>query len=238
MSHPVDVHRPADAVSGVGQNRPWMLAIDTATEQAGVALFDGVQLVELSWPGGRRHTTSVLPAVEALLAIAGVRIDCVGAVAVTRGPGSFTGLRVGMSIAKGLVITGERVLIGVPTLDITSFPYLALGVDSVALAPAGRARLVWSIYAAQGDPTPTVNTSFEEFLEVLPQNPHHVVVGELTQEQRKAISQAHRHVASVAMSTRRPAVLAELGYRRWIDGDVDEPIALEPLYLHGQPNPR
>jgi len=215
-----------------------MLAIDTATEQAGVALFDGAQVVEMSWPGGRRHTTTVLPAIEFLLAIADVGMDRVGCVAVMTGPGSFTGLRVGVSVAKGLVIPGDCVLVGIPTLDVSASPYRATGMGCIVLAPAGRSRVVWSSYSAGGDPTPPVNTTFDKFLEVLPRHPDHVVVGELTLAQREAVLRIHTNLSSPAMSTRRPSVLAELGYRRWIEGKVDEPTALEPLYLHGQPNPR
>ena len=238
MAISADDHRPSDVVTGVSQNRPWMLAIDTATEQAGVALFDGFRVVEMSWPGGRRHTTTVLPVVESLLAIAGVDMDRVGGVAVATGPGSFTGLRVGMSLAKGLVITGDCVLVGIPTLDVAASLYRAVGMNCIALAPAGRSRVVWSSYSAGGDPTPPVNTTFDEFLEVLPRHPDHVVAGELTPSQREAVLRIHTNLSSPAMSTRRPSLLAELGYRRWVEGNVDEPTALEPLYLHGQPNPR
>jgi tRNA threonylcarbamoyladenosine biosynthesis protein TsaB len=227
-----------DEDSDANELRPWLLAIDTATEQAGIALFDGVQLAEMSWPGGRRQTTSVLPAIQSMLQMIGIDLNCVGGVAVSLGPGSFTGLRVGMSLAKGFVIDGNRELVGIPTLDVSAFPYLATGAGCIALVPAGRARVVWSIYPEHGEPTPPQNMTFDGFLEILAPHPNHVVVGELTPEQRNSVLKVHAKIATPAMSTRRPAILAEIGYRRWTDRDIVDPATVEPLYLHGQPNPR
>ncbi len=116
-------HHNAPVEADAGEHRRWLLAIDTSTDQAGIALFDGEQMAECSWPGGRQQTTSVLPAIESLLAQVGVDLGDVGAVAVATGPGSFTGLRVGLSLAKGFAIAGDRRVIGIPTLDIAAAPY-------------------------------------------------------------------------------------------------------------------
>ncbi len=215
---------------------PWLLSIDTATDQAGVALFDGDQLGETSWPGGRRQTTSVLPVLEDLLVRVGVTIAQVGAVAVAAGPGSFTGLRVGLSLAKGLAITGDCALIGVNTLDIAATPFVEAGVSCLALVPAGRGRVVWSHYGADGAATTAVNASFDEFVTGLAAHPEAIVVGELTPDQLAAVTAVHDRVAS--MPFRRPGALARIGFDRWRLGAVDDPITLEPLYLHGRPNPR
>ncbi len=215
---------------------PWLLALDTATDQAGVALFDGERMIELSWPGGRQQTTSVLPNLETLLKQNGLAIAHVGAVAVAAGPGSFTGLRVGLSLAKGLAITGDRTVIGVNTLDIAAAPYVEAGVECIALVPAGRGRVVWSRYGPVPAPPP-VNTSFAEFLVVLRNNQNAIVTGELSHEQREQAAAVHPRVGSF-MSHRRPGVLARIGYRHWQAGEVDDPATLEPLYLHGLRNPR
>lgn len=228
--------------NGVGEDRlnsprPWLAALDTATDQAGIALFDGERMVELSWPGGRQQTTSVLPAFDALLARHGVDSDSVGAVAVAAGPGSFTGLRVGLSLAKGLAITGNRVLVGVNTLDIAAAPYLEAGDECIALVPGGRGRVVWAAYGLGSLPPAPVNTSFEEFLVVLRSHASAIVAGELTTEQHAEVAKRH-HRVSKTMARRRPGVLAQIGFARWQAGEVDEPATLEPLYLHGLPNPR
>jgi len=217
--------------------RPWLLAIDTATDQAGLALFNGEQMAEMSWPSGRRQTTTVLPALESMFSQLGLAMEDVGAVAVTAGPGSFTGLRVGLSLAKGLAITGDRHLIGVNTLDVAAAPYVEAGNECVALVPAGRGRVVWSVYRPGVAPSLPVNTSFDEFLVVLRTHVTAIVVGELTPDQHKRVANVHSRVTSL-MAHRRPGVLARIGFDRWQSGDVDDPATLEPLYLHGLPNPR
>ncbi len=216
---------------------PWLLAIDTATDQAGLALFNGEQMAEMSWPSGRRQTTTVLPALESMLSQLGLAMENVGAVAVTAGPGSFTGLRVGLSLAKGLAITGDRHLIGVNTLDVAAAPYVEAGNDCVALVPAGRGRVVWSAYRPGVAPSRPVNISIDEFLVVLRTHATAIVVGELTPDQHKRVANVHSRVTSL-MAHRRSGVLARIGFDRWQSGDVDEPAKLEPLYLHGLPNPR
>lgn len=218
-------------------DRPWLVAIDTATDQAGLALFDGEQVAEMSWPGGRRQTTTVLPALEGMLAQLGVAVGDIGVVAVAAGPGSFTGLRVGLSLAKGLAITGDRILVGVNTLDIAAAPYIEAGVPCLALVPAGRGRVVWSHYRNHGAPTAPINTSFDEFLVILRNHPTAIVVGELTTDQQARVAEVHDRVTST-MAHRRPVILARIGFDRWQSGQEDDPATLEPLYLHGRPNPR
>lgn len=217
--------------------RAWLVAIDTATDQAGLALFDGEHVAEMSWPGGRRQTTSVLPALESMLAQLGVAVDDIGAVAVAAGPGSFTGLRVGLSLAKGLAITGNRALVGVNTLDVAAAPFTEAGVPCLALVPAGRGRIVWSHYGYRRAPTAPINSTFEEFLVVLRNHAPAIVVGELTADQQARVAEARDRVTS-KMAHRRPAMLARIGFDRWRSGQVDDPATLEPLYLHGRPNPR
>lgn len=215
----------------------WLLAIDTSTDQAGIALYDGSALAEMSWPGGRRQTTGVLPAVDSMMGRVGIGLADVGAVAVASGPGSFTGLRVGLSIAKGLAIVENRAVIGVPTLDIAASPYREAGVPCIVLVPAGRGRVVWAHYPTHGAATEPRNTTFDDLVVEIQRHPDVIVCGELNPDQQAAVRSVHQHLSSV-MVTRRPGVLAEIGYRRWQLGDVDDPALLEPQYLHGQPNPR
>lgn len=235
MPAPARFPLTASPVSKSGDQ--WVLALDTATDQAGIALFDGEHLVELSWPGGRQQTTSVLPALERMATDHGLTMGDIGAVAVASGPGSFTGLRVGLSLAKGLAITGERALIGVNTLEVAAAPFLEAGLPCVALVPAGRGRVVWAAYGPDLPPPIPVNMAFDEFLHALADHPGTLVVGELDGEQQAKVRERHGPVSTM-MDRRRPGVLARIGFARWRTGEVDDPILLEPLYLHGQPNRR
>ncbi len=221
----------------MSEGKNWLLAIDTATDQAGIAVFDGMRLAARTWPGGRQQTTSLLPQLESLGQDAGTSMNEIGVVAVAIGPGSFTGLRVGLSVAKGLVLASGCALVGVPTLDIAATPLQEAGVPCLAVAPAGRGRVLWASYE-RGQAVMPRNSPFEEFAQEARARPAQLVIGELDDTQRARLDEEGVRLSSRAVGFRSPGVLAELGWRRWLAGDVDDPVLLEPAYLHGRPNPR
>ena len=82
-----------------------LLAIDTSTAQVGLALYDGMQILsEMTWTTRQHHTTELAPALSGLLKRCDVSMDMVGALGVAVGPGSFTSLRVGLSLVKGIAL--------------------------------------------------------------------------------------------------------------------------------------
>ena len=94
------------------------LAFDTSTKTESVAVLRGeILLVEQFINTGKNHGETLLPVIENILSVAGVRIDEIELLAVTIGPGSFTGLRVGVSTAKGLALSEGTPIVGVSTLD-------------------------------------------------------------------------------------------------------------------------
>ena len=122
-----------------------LLALDTATATASVAVYDrqrGKLLSELTWQARRRHTQDLLPAVEQALAHAGAGVEQITALAVTTGPGSFTGVRIGISAVKGLGLglAQPPQVVGIPTLSVTAAPWLdaaATGTSPAAAAITG-----------------------------------------------------------------------------------------------------
>lgn len=205
-----------------------VLAIDTSTERAGLAVMHHGDVWVESWDAGRTQTTSLLPAIDALLGKAGLTPDEMDAVVVATGPGTFTGLRVGVSIAKGIVLARNIPLIGIPTLDIVVAGEPSLD-DLVAVLPAGRGRVVWQRFGSNADESPR-NTTLDELITSLATMPGTLVAGELSEQQRERVSTAH---ARTIWSHRDPAVLLRLGKERLDRGDVDDPVTLEPVYVHG-----
>lgn len=96
---------------------PLLLGVDTATDVASWALWRGDSLVaEQRAAVGRPTAEALLPALDALLAATGVRLDDLTGFAVSIGPGSFTGLRIGVATVKGLAFAPAKPVVGVPTL--------------------------------------------------------------------------------------------------------------------------
>lgn len=95
-----------------------VLAADTSTSYNSVALCDGgCVLAETAVKAGRRHSERLLATVDWILAEAGTALERVELLAISQGPGSFTGLRVGIAAWKGLALANGLPLVGVPTLD-------------------------------------------------------------------------------------------------------------------------
>ena len=212
-----------------------ILAIDTASEQAGLALFDGQVASELSWPAGRTQTTSVLAEIHHLLSLNRIEPDQLTGIAVTTGPGTFNGLRVGLSVAKGLVLGLGLPIVGVETLAAAALPFAGLGRTVVPLVPAGRGRIVWSVYrSVDGDwreVSPARNSTVGELMQGIDSPEPVLITGELSADQVSEIeADGHFLVAPAALRTRRPAAVATIGWRRFQTGDHDVPATLEPRY--------
>ena len=118
-----------------------LLAVDTSTAQVGLALYDGAQVIgEYAWRSSQRHTVELAPAISDLLTRCGVTMEDVRALGVALGPGSFTSLRVGLSLVKGLALSRHIPLIGIPTLDILAAAQPASKLPLVVAIQAGRGR--------------------------------------------------------------------------------------------------
>lgn len=121
-----------------------ILNIDTAAEKAHVSLAkDGFVLSSLSSESQKEHASFLQAAIQQLTKITGVQLSAVDAVAVTAGPGSYTGLRVGFASAKGLCYALKKPLITLGTLEVLAASAIQLSPDmdeSVLFCPMIDAR--------------------------------------------------------------------------------------------------
>lgn len=209
----------------------WLLAIDTSSEQAGLALSNGTRTSELIWHAGREQTVTTLAEIDHLFSLLQISFEQVGAIAVATGPGMFNGLRVGLSIAKGLHLAHGTPLIGVSTLLAAAAPFRTLAETVVAVAAAGRGRLVWQRYPGEDQPVNSALSDLADALRGLPVGT--LVVGELTEEQAEVLrGLGSLAVPDASVRGRRPGALAGLGLVRWRSGQLDDPVALAPTYIH------
>lgn len=213
-----------------------LLSIDTSTAQVGLALYDGDQVLgEMMWTTKQHHTTELSPALSGLLKRCGVTMSMVQALGVAIGPGSFTSLRVGLSLAKGIALARNLPVMGISTLDVIAAAQPLAEIPLVAVLQAGRKRIAFSVYQNiekqwQAE-SPVRSGTLDELLAEI-ESPT-AIAGELPSDERGKISKVkHLQLASPSLCVRRPSVLAELAWARWLDSDADDAASLAPIYLH------
>ncbi|MFV8411437.1 tRNA (adenosine(37)-N6)-threonylcarbamoyltransferase complex dimerization subunit type 1 TsaB [Vibrio owensii] len=128
-----------------------ILAIDTATENCSVALLVNDRVISRSEVAPRDHTKKVLPMVDEVLKEAGLTLQDLDALAFGRGPGSFTGVRIGIGIAQGLAFGADLPMIGVSTLAaMAQASYRLHGATNAAVAIDARmGEVYWARYTRQ-----------------------------------------------------------------------------------------
>lgn len=213
-----------------------ILAIDTSTQTASLALYEGQGGVaaELTWRSLSHHTVELAPYLNLLLQR--VPSSTLSGLAVALGPGSFTGLRAGLSLAKGLVLALGIPLVGVPTLDVLAYSQRYQPLPICALLEAGRGRVCAAFYEKEGSDLRRVS---DYLLTTVEELASHVSVptlfcGEIDPQEVEILPKGSNHLillASPASSLRRAGYLAELGWERLQRGGGDDPRSLEPLYL-------
>ena len=109
-----------------------ILGIDSSAVTAGRALYDGKIIAEQFLNNGHTHSETMLPMVESMLKNAGVTLADLDSIAVTAGPGSFTGLRIGIAAVKGMAVGAKKPCIAVSTLEAIAYNFI--GFDRVVCA--------------------------------------------------------------------------------------------------------
>jgi tRNA threonylcarbamoyladenosine biosynthesis protein TsaB len=124
-----------------------LLALDTSTHRASLALSqNGELLAEYTWDAGASHSVELLRRLEWLLKERGLTFSQVSAVATATGPGSFTGVRVAVTVAKSLAFGLNVPLLGISTLDVLAYSQAAAALPVCALMDAGRGEFYTALY--------------------------------------------------------------------------------------------
>ena len=213
------------------------IAIDTSTDTATVALVEGGDvLAELTWRSRQNHSVELLPNLNQLLSLAKLDLQDAEAIIVARGPGSYNGLRVGISAAKGLAFSLGIPLVGVSTLAVAASPHVITGWPVCPVYPAGRGEIATARYQLVEGQWCTLESEHLSTVSALcaETNTRTVFCGELAPEAVRELGERLGDKAvlpSPAARLRRAAYLAELGLKRLEAGDVDPVATLQPLYL-------
>ena len=212
-----------------------LLAIDTATAWCGVALYDGAVQFELSWRAERHHSEQLMHSIERGLQLTGMDRLALRALGVSRGPGSYTGVRVGITVARVLSYALDIPIVGVDALDVLAYEHADRGLPVRPFLDAGRRRYATALYEPRLDGLERVGAlqSVDEDSMAGLVTDRTVCCGELTSRAREALAGEAGDAALFPVPSRairRSACLAEIAWRRWQSGD---PTASEtdPIYL-------
>jgi tRNA threonylcarbamoyl adenosine modification protein YeaZ len=218
------------------------LAIDTSTSYAGLALVQGYQVMsEMTWCCGSNHSVELSPRLVNLLAQNKIEIQAIDCVIVAKGPGSFNGLRVGVSEAKGIAYSLSIPIVGISTLEATAYPFASTGLAVCAIQNAGREEIAAAIYQRKARKgwvrLMEEQITTLDLLAVQIRVPT-IFCGEFnpaTAAQIKKLFKSKALMPTPAGQLRRAAYLAELGQIRIAAQDYDNLSALQPLYLRRPP---
>jgi len=213
-----------------------ILAIETSTMLGGIAIVDNEGLVsEVRLNVNVEHSERLMPEIDHLLRSSGLTIHDIDAFAISQGPGSFTGLRVGMATLKGLCFATGKPAIGVSTLEAMAwnFPYAVYPVCPVL--DARRAQVFMALYRWKDNELLTIKESsvvdrgrFIELIDSLVGDEPVILTGSgyifFKDRERFIIPPPHMLVPSASS-------VGFLAIRLAMENRFSDPVALTPLYL-------
>ncbi len=215
-----------------------ILALDTATMVSGVALAaQGEIKAELTLQIGKTHSELLLPHIKALLEMAGIGKKSLRAVAVSIGPGSFTGLRIGLATAKALAYALKIPLVGVSTLESLAYGIAAPGVILAPLLDAQKGNVYHAAFAWTQDGLRTVlpasvgpiDTVLEELAAL--KSPVLTVGEAAVLHNEKILEKSGVFLAPGHTVISRASSVALLGAAMLERGEISELMQMEPLYV-------
>ena len=213
------------------------LAIDTSSNIASIALScEGEVLAELSWRTAQNHSVELMPNLAHLLRQAQVVPNSLEAIIVAKGPGSFSGLRVGVSVAKGLAFSLNIPLLGVGTLEAEAYPFAFTELPLCPIHKAGREEIATALYQQKGNEWYCLE---KEHLTTVKNLCHQIkektlFCGEIPSDTADEIRQNLGNQAIIPqafITFRRAGSLAVLGWQKFSKGERDDLATLQPLYL-------
>ena len=213
-----------------------ILGLETATLTGGAALLDGDRMVgEVTLSVALTHSERLLASVDRLLGDCGWTLETLDGVAVSIGPGSFTGLRVGLATAKGLALAADLPIVPVPTLDALAAGLPFADAPVCPLLDARKGEVYVSLYRWTGDRM----TRLWDYLALPPAEAIGrlaapvIVLGDGVEPCRPHLARLGDGVRVAPPARRLPsaAMVGQLGHARLLSGETTDPDALVPLYL-------
>ncbi len=215
-----------------------ILGVDTATRTGSVAVLeDDTVVVEVQVTSSETHAKRLMSTVDATLRMAGMEVGDLDGFAVTTGPGSFTGLRIGISAVKGFSFATGRPVTGVSTLDALAYQFPWCPCLICPFMDARKAQVYTALYRGKGD------GDWEKVVSDRVVNPRQwlmqieglcLFVGDgalLYKDQIKDILGPRARFAAPYLNTLRASVVAHMGLKQIREGRTVKVAQLVPYYI-------
>jgi tRNA threonylcarbamoyladenosine biosynthesis protein TsaB len=215
-----------------------ILAVDTTGGSASVAIVqEKAVLAEIFFDLGRNHSEILLPAIEHILKTACLELSSMDAFACTVGPGSFTGIRIGVSTVKGLALALDRPVVAVSALESLAMNAAGLEMQICPMIDARREQVYAALYADKdsdslGSVIPETLSGVDDFLERIEGNALFMGTGALKygdiirrkMAERGTIAAHHLHRVHASAA-------GMLAVKKALEGNVTDAVRIVPLYL-------
>jgi tRNA threonylcarbamoyl adenosine modification protein YeaZ len=216
------------------------LAIDTSTDFCSIGLSrQGEMIAEMTWHSGQNHTVELVPNITRLLNQSESSPQSLDAIFVAKGPGSFNGLRVGMSTAKGLACALDIPLVGISTLEVEAYPFAFTKLPICPIHNAGRGEIAAAVYQLKDIWRCLIPEHITTTTSLCRQTKRKTLFcGEIPpsviEELQKSLAR-YAILPDPAARLRHASYLAILGWQRLERGQLDDAASLQPLYLRQPP---
>lgn len=214
-----------------------ILAVDTATRSCSVAIVDdGMACAELTTVNSQTHTKHLMPMIDTVCDMSGLKIADMDGFAVTIGPGSFTGLRIGISTVKGLAWSLNKPVVGISSLDALAWQCIPAPYPVCAMLDARKQEVYYGRYRFQDGefkkdrseqviaPAEAINDIREPCL----------FIGNGANLYKEEIQEKLGELAHFAGGNQdiiRASSVAGLSFKRFVDHQTDDVASLVPHYI-------
>jgi len=205
-----------------------VLAIDTSTETLALAAHRGDSWASLCLRRGLQHSSGLLPLAERLLQELGMNASDLELLVCSRGPGSFTGIRIGLATAMGISHGRGIPLVGVATLDAIALPWAAYDGDVCAVLDARKGKYYTALFRGGALQGTYRDVSPVELAQLLAAADRPLLAGPDAPRIGAALDEAGRRVTCTDFFD--PRSLLRIGVEQFGQKGAD-PSSLQPLYL-------
>ena len=218
-----------------------ILSIDTSSQVSSVAVLSAERVAaEISMQGALTHSETLMPHIETALRMARVEKSELEGIAVSIGPGSFTGLRIGLASAKMMAYALHIPLIAVPTLEALAHHYICEGVRLVPMMDAQKGNVYAQEFVWRADGDALIlqeirSLAILPLTEVIAGLEHAeqpvILLGDAMQKKTTLALPANVHLAPIHARMPRAACVGLAALTRLARGEMDDPVTAAPLYL-------